>query len=200
MGINRQQDQQRLRIAELAARHISESGIIDFQLAKRKAAQQLGVSEKRFLPSNKEIETALIEYQGLFHSDTQPEQLRKLRQTAIHAMEFLQQFHPRLAGDVLSGTANEFSHVELHVFAEYPEQISLYLMEQKIPYAEKHKRVKYDGEYQQQPMFNMTADNIEVDVIVFSQEGLRRAPNSPVDGQPMARADLKAVQDLLQAG
>lgn len=198
MGSSRQQEQQRMRIAGLAARHIVESGIIDFHLAKRKAVQQLGVSEKCYLPSNKEIESALIEYQGLFHADTQPDQLRKLRQTAIHAMEFLQQFNPRLAGDVLSGAANEHSSVELHVFADYPEQVNLFLMEQKISYSEKSRRIKYDDVYQQQPLLQITADNIEVDIIVFPQAGLRRAPDSPVDGQPMARAGLQAVNTLLQ--
>jgi len=184
----------------LAARHMSESGIQDYQLAKRKAAQKLGMDETRNLPSNKEIEAALIEYQDLFHADSQPQLLSQLRETAVHAMEFLQAFKPRLAGDVLSGTANEYTPVEIHVFADYPEQVSLYLMEQHIPYNEKQKRVKYDNDYEQQPVFSITADNIEVDIIVFSVEKLRRPPDSPIDGKPMNRIDLKSVQALLQAG
>ena len=44
-----------MRIAMEAARHMSESGISDYQLAKRKACQQLGVLDSRNLPSNQEI-------------------------------------------------------------------------------------------------------------------------------------------------
>ena len=54
------QEQQRLRIAMEAARHMSDSGISDYQLAKRKACQQLGVVDTRNLPSNQEIKHALL--------------------------------------------------------------------------------------------------------------------------------------------
>jgi len=199
MSSTRHQEQQRNRVAMLAAKYISESGISDFQLAKRKAAQHLGVDEKRYMPSNKEIESALFDHQKLFYSDSQPEQLKKCRETAVHAMQFLKSFNPRLVGDVLSGTANEYSHVEVHVFADYPEQVRLFFLEEQIPFDEKQKRIKMAGHYKIQPVYNITADDVDVDVVVFSCKEMRQAPDSPVDGQPMPRADLKTVQALLKS-
>jgi len=197
MSNARHQEQQRNRVAMLAAKYISESGISDYQLAKRKAAEYLGVHEKRYLPSNKEIEAALFEHQNLFHSDSQPKQLKKCREIALHAMEFLQGFNPRLTGDVLSGTANEYSHVEVHVFAEYPEKVRLFLLEEQIPFDEKQKRMKFSGEYKMLPVYNIAAEGAEVDIVVFTLKELHHAPDSLIDGRPMERMDLKAVRVLL---
>jgi hypothetical protein len=58
--------QNRARIAELAARLIAEHGISDYALAKRKAARSLGLPEGHGLPSNDEIDAALVYRQSLF--------------------------------------------------------------------------------------------------------------------------------------
>ena len=97
----------RIRIAQEAARLISESGIRDYALAKRKAADQLQVSDLGQLPRNDEIEEALYQYQRLFRFDEQPRRLRYLRTVALRAMEFLAAFEPHLVGTVLRGTADQ---------------------------------------------------------------------------------------------
>lgn len=195
---HRQKDQLRQRIAMEAARILAESGIKDFQTAKRKAVDRLGLDEFRPLPSNQEIEEALLEHMRLFHAHSQPQQLKKLRETAFEAMRFFSDFQPRLAGDVLSGSAGQHSRVELHLFCEYPEQVSLFLMEHAIPYEEKQKRVRYGTDQMEiQPVFRFLANEVPVELVAFPIEGLRRAPNSPVDGKPMARGDLRQVEALL---
>lgn len=198
MSTTRQQEQQRLRIAMEAAKHMSNSGVSDYQRAKRKACQQLGVPDTRNLPSNQEIRDALLEYQSLFKSDKQPQQLRQLRETALEAMRFFKQFNPRLAGDVLVGTANEHTSVELHLFADYPEQVGLFLLEEHIPYQQKQKRISYKTESEEfVPVFSFIADEVGIELLVFPSEAIRRAPNSTVDGRPMPRADIKATEKLL---
>jgi len=178
---------------------MSNSGVADFQLAKRKACQQLGVSESRHLPSNQEIRDALLEYQSLFKSDKQPQQLKQLREVALEAMRFFKSFNPRLAGDVLLGTANEYSAIELHLFADYPEQVDVFLMEENIPCQQKQKRVSYQADSEEYiPVYSFIADDTGVDLLVFPTDGVRRAPNSTIDGKPMKRADYKAVECLLQ--
>ena len=54
--------QLRQRIAQEAARWLVASGGRNFLQAKRKAAEQLGVSDARHLPSNLEVEDALAAY------------------------------------------------------------------------------------------------------------------------------------------
>jgi hypothetical protein len=39
-----------------------------------------------------------------------------------------------------------------------------------------------------------------VEAFVFARDGIRQAPLSPVDGKPMKRADLHAVQEDLLGG
>ena len=62
----------RRRVALEAARLISEHGIRDYQLAKRKAAESLHALDESSLPKNSEIEQALREHSSLFHGDEQP--------------------------------------------------------------------------------------------------------------------------------
>lgn len=173
-----------------------EQGIRDFALAKRKAAAQLGVSDPRLLPDNHEIELAQAEYLRLFYGDSQPQRLRHLRETALRAMQLLQRFDPRLVGPTLKGTADDHSPVNLHLFATQPEEVSWFLMEQKIPHEEGERR--YPGKPPRSyPMFSFMAGDVVVELTVFPLDGIRQAPPSPVDGRPIKRATMEAVRRLL---
>ena len=91
-------DPRRVReeIAQAAARLIAEDGL-DYAGAKRKAARQLlGDSRvaNEWLPDNDLIEEELREYLTLFQSDTQPDELRRLREVALDWMRRLADFHP----------------------------------------------------------------------------------------------------------
>jgi hypothetical protein len=48
-------EQQRLGVANEAARIMREEGVRDYLLAKRKAAQRLGITDRGALPGNDEI-------------------------------------------------------------------------------------------------------------------------------------------------
>lgn len=199
MGNMRHQEQQRLLIAMEAAKHMWHSGMKDFQRAKRKACQQLGVTDTRHLPSNEEIQQALLQYQSLFQADVQPRFIHHLRETALEAMQFFKDFKPRLTGNVLDGTVNQHSGVELHLFADYPEQVRLFLMQNNIPFEQKQKRVRYSNDNEQQvPLYSFLADDVAIELMVFPLAMLRHSPRSTVDGKPMARANLKTVKQLLE--
>ncbi len=189
--------QMRLRIAMEAARILAEGGS-DYQSAKRKAAASLGAPDTRNLPSNVEIEQALIEHQRLFYGDTQPARLRELRLEAVKAMEFFQDFDPKLVGPVLNGTAGEHSDVQLHLFAGTQEEVALYLMERGVPYDQSERRLRFGRDrYEVLPVYRFVAGDIDLDLTVFPLDRLRQAPCSPVDGRPMRRGNLGQVQALL---
>lgn len=188
----------RERLAQLAAEYMAETGSQDFQLAKNKALSQFGTIESSFLPSNKEIQQALVSYQQLFRADTQPAQLKKLRRVALEAMNFLKMFKPRLVGNVLNGTADVHSAIYIHLFANTPEEVAVFLMDHNIPYDEELKRFHIKGnEYEYFPAFAFLADEVPIHLVVFNEQGLHHAPLSKVDGKPMQRADIKAVARLL---
>ena len=194
---NTKSSQLRERIAKEAARVMCEAGVKDFHLAKRKALQRLRIDEQRNLPSNEEIEAAISEYQRLFRADRQPARLAELRRTAVNAMRFLARFKPRLVGAVLSGTADEHSDVCLHLFADTAEEVGLFLMENGIPHeqGERLMRLAVD-ETERLPTCRFMADDVPVELVVFAARVRRRVPLSPVDGRPMERAGLQAVEAL----
>jgi hypothetical protein len=107
-------DQIRRAIAQEAARIMSEQGIEDFLLAKRKAAERFGVSDASVLPKNTEIEAALEEHHRLFDAHKHTDTLIELRRLALRTMHLLSEFEPRLVGPVLSGTASAHSEINLH--------------------------------------------------------------------------------------
>jgi hypothetical protein len=190
-------NQVRERIAREAARLMCEAGMADFQLAKRKALQRLGISEQRNLPSNEEIEVAVSEYQRLFRADSQPQRLAQLRQVAVRAMRFLERFQPRLVGAVLSGTADQHSEVCLHLFAETAEEVGLFLLDNGIPHEHGERTIKLASDDNQRlSTCRFMADDVPVELVIFTERARRRVPLSPVDGRPMERAALRAVEAL----
>ncbi len=190
--------QLRQMLAQTAARLMAESGIRDFAMAKRKAAQRHGVEQSRNLPSNEEIEAALFEYQRLFRSDTQAGLLRQLRETALKAMIMLEQFQPCLVGPVLNGSADENTPVYLHLFADTPEQVLLFLMERHIPYEQGERTVHLaNGRTGYYPKFSFVAGETAIELTVFPLDGPRQPPLSPVDGKPMKRASRKQLEALM---
>lgn len=192
--------QTRQRVAMEAARVMAEEGISDFHDAKKKAAQRLGVTARQDMPANQEIEFELRAYQSLFQGVNHEQVLEKLRNTALEAMRFLKQFEPRLVGPVLEGTAGTHASVQLHLFADTPEQVNLYLMEKGIPFDSAMQSVKYpNGERCNYPKMTFVAGETSMELTVFPPEGLRQAPCSPVTGRPMARSGMTAVEQLLSA-
>lgn len=192
--------QMRQRIALEAARILQEDGVRDYQSAKRKAALRLGAPETRNLPSNTEIEQALIEHQRLFHGRTHDEDLRQLRTAALQAMDFFRAFGPRLVGPVLNGTANEHSLVQLHLFASTPEDVALFLMDRGVPFRQDERRLRFGrGRYECLPSYQFLAGGVPVEATVFSHDGIRETPRSPVDGRPMQRGTVEQVKSLLQS-
>jgi len=191
-------DALRRTLAVEAARLMAEHGIDDFGFAKRKAAERFGTFEGAVLPSNAEVEAALQEYQRLFEADTHGETLYVLRQTAVTAMELLADFTPRLVGPVLTGTATRNTEVQLHLFAERAEAVTIRLLDTAIPHELVERRVKVRAdEWVLTPAVRLTVDDIPVDALVFGRDGQRQAPLSPTDGRPLRRASIEEVRALL---
>lgn len=192
----------RLALAQEAARIMAEHGVRDYRAAKRKAAERLGVADgAAALPKNTEIEAALAQYQRLFGAAAHAESLRAQRLAALSAMRSLEEFEPRLVGSVLSGTATEHSDVQLHLFADCAESVTIKLMDRGIPHEVTEKRVRMDPErVLAYPGVRFELDDHSIEATVFPTDGIRQAPVSPVDGRPMKRASRIEVAALLEVG
>ena len=186
------------RLAQEAARLVNEHGIQDYGLAKRKAAQRLGVRTAGALPSNTEIEARVTEWQRIFEPESHRSQLEELRRLAVDAMAFLSPFEPRLTGPVLTGAITVNSAIELHLFTDAPEEVVLKLDEQGILCRDCQRRYRYSRGISIVPGYRFTFRSERIDGLVFPEKGLRQPPMSPVDRRPMPRARRTRVLALLK--
>ncbi len=193
-------DRIRREIAHIAAKLVAIDGSEDFFQAKRKAAQQLGIKNKHVLPSNKEIECALIEYQSLFHNKEQIQTLRDFRLVAYKTMLLLKKYHPRLVGSVLTGTANQYSEVSIHIFSDEFETISLFLEHQGVPVSicERRLRVEKNNSIYF-TAFKFIAGEINIVIVVLPFVYLKNAPIDPITEQAMKRASLSDVKKFIES-
>jgi hypothetical protein len=190
----------RTALAQEAARIMFEHGIEDYGFAKRKAAERLGASEYAVLPKNSEIDAAIVEYQRLFAAETHDDSLALQRHAALTAMELLQDFEPRLVGPVLTGTATPYQTVTLHVFCDFPETISMQLIDRQVRYDVGEQRVRMRAEcYVLVPTLEFEVNDIPIEAYVFTRDGIRQAPLSPSDGKPSRRAALSEVRAMVEA-
>ncbi len=191
-------EQKRARIAAEAARIMAEEGVRDFQMAKRKAIARLNLAEQRDLPTNEEVQAALSDHLRLFHSPQLAQNVERLRKIAVEAMNFLAPFEPRLVGPVLAGTVTTTSAIQLHLSADTPEQVGLFLHEHRIPFELGERRVRFGGErYLTVSTYDFVADGVTIELSVFDPRTVREPPLSPVDGRPMQRSSLREVEQLL---
>ena len=195
---NPRADLLRQAVADEAARIMNEQGVDDFLLAKRKAAERLGVTDASILPRNTEIEAAMMAHHRLFSHDRHAADLTDLRRAALAAMRLMADFHPRLVGPVLNGSASAHSEINLHLFSETPEAVSLRLDERGVPHEVLERRVRFERDRAvSYPALRFVAGRQTVDAVVFPLDGIRQSPCSPVDGKPMRRASATDVEGLL---
>ncbi len=128
---------QQLELAAAAARLIAEDGL-DYAEARRRAAEDAGVGgrggRRAELPSNEQVEDALREHLAIFHADTQPAELRALRELALRWMERLQAHRPHLAGAAWRGTATRRSALHLDLYCDDPKAAEIALIDLGVDY------------------------------------------------------------------
>jgi hypothetical protein len=195
-GNNRQM---RERIAQLAARLMAVDGIDDFALAKRKAARQAGAPDTRNLPNNEEVEQALRAYQQLYQADEQQARLRRLRQNAREMMQLLAQFDPHLSGSVLSGSAGKYSDINIHLFTDSVKDVEMFLLNCRIPYRSRERRVYIGGDPRSVPNFGVSTDDADFDITVFAPRDRRYQLRTTADGKPFDRARIDWLDSVLES-
>jgi len=120
-------------IANAAARLVVEEGL-EWGPAKRRAVRQLGLPARTPLPDNDLVEDAVREYIGLFCADTQPRELRALRELALVWMQRMQAFRRDLGGAVWQGTATRLSDIYIALFCDDPKSAEIALIDRHVDY------------------------------------------------------------------
>lgn len=191
-------DELRGEIAREAARLMCEQGVRDFALAKNKATESLTGGLRAPVPSNLEVAASLRDYLEVMDGEAWTTRLRDLRRIAIKAMQLTASFNPRAVGAVVNGLATPRSHVVLHLFSPFDEAVDFFLGDRNIPFDDDECRLLHPaGRELRRPTCVFLAEDTEVELVIFDQDDLRWAPLSPIDGKPMTRWDLPALQASL---
>jgi len=188
----------RREIAAEAARIMVTQSQSNFRIAKQKAAQRLGIKSRAMLPRNVEVEAALKDYQGFYGGKQHIKSIQAMRTVAARVMRALESFRPRLVGQVLEGTADKYTRISLHVFCDPTDKVTIYLLEHGLNFQSEQRMIHWrDGSFRQVPLLVTHAENLEIELALFSAMDLRQAPVSAVDGRPLKRASLSEVECLL---
>lgn len=189
--------QNRVRVAQRAAMLISEHGIRDYQLAKRKAAEQLRLDISSCMPGNDEVEFALREHQQLFDAQNTASRLSDLRMAAIDCMQLFYDYDPLLTGRIVHGTATAYTPITLHIFCDNPRVIATRLIDKEFDFDASEKRLRINNEeYKDYPCFLFDHNENKIELLVLPHQLQRQAPLAKEDAKPMKRLSL---QNLLQA-
>lgn len=185
-------------IANAAARLVVEEGL-EWGPAKRRAIRQLGLPARTPLPDNDLVEDAVREYIGLFCADTQPAELRALRQLALVWMERMEQFRPYLAGAVWHGTATRLSDIYIQMFCDDPKSAEIALIDHHVEY-EPRTVTGFRGEPVEALSMSSRSpelgEAIGVHLMVYDLDDLRGALRPDARGR-VPRGDAQAVRELL---
>jgi hypothetical protein len=118
-------------IASIAARLVVDEGM-EYAQAKRKAGRSVG--RRAELPSNEQVEDEVRSYLQLFCADTQPGELRVLRDMALRWMLRLAEFRPHLGGAVWRGTATRLSAIHIDLYCDDPKAAEIALINLGVDY------------------------------------------------------------------
>ena len=185
-------------IAATAARLIVEEGL-EYGTAKRRAVKKLGLSGRAPLPGNDEIEQEVMDYLALFCADTQPAELRALRELAVIWMERMAEFRPHLSGSVWRGTATRLNDVYIQMFCDDSKSAEIALIDFRVQYVPRSV-TGFNGETVDALSLHCFCEGLKeeigVHLMVYDHDDLRGALKPDARGRT-SRGDLVAVRCLL---
>lgn len=185
-------------IANTAARLVVEEGL-EWGPAKKRAVKQLGLPGRTALPDNELLEAAVRDYLELFCGDTQPAELRALREWAVLWMERMLPFRPYLTGAVWNGTATRLSDIYIQLFCDDSKSAEIALIDHDVRY-EVSSINGFHGDTVDALSISSfckpLGESIGVHYLVYDADDLRGALKPDGRGRSQ-RGSLEAVRRLL---
>lgn len=208
MRRERHDSKTRRLLAREAARLMYEEDVSQYFIAKRMAAKRLfgrgGGKRLRFrprdLPSNGEIQAALLELADLREGDQRRVRLNEMRRVALAVMRELEPFEPRLIGSVATGHIRRGSDIDIQLFAEDTDAPEEFLLAKGWPYEREDvliRRPQGFVEYQHLRLYAGFDDEYAVELSVYDLRDLRHRPRSSTDGQPIDRVSIARLATML---
>ena len=183
-----------------ASRLVVEEGL-EYGQAKRRAAKQLGLPARTPLPDNDALEEAVREYIEIFYAETQPVELRALRELALTWMERLPEFRPHLSGAVWHGTATRLSDIYIGLFCDDPKSPEIALINHNARY-EAREVTGFNGETVNalsiHSLCEPLKETVGVHLMVYDHDDIRGALSKDSKGRK-PRGDIAALRTLLSS-
>ena len=187
-----------LEIAAAAARWVAEEGL-EYGAAKKRAVKDLGLPARTPLPSNELVEDAVREHLAIFFADSQPQELRALRELARTWMQLLTEFRPHLGGAVWRGTATRHNDIYLQLFCDDPKSAEIHLINQSVRY-DVSQVTGFQGETVDALSVLVACpvlgQKVAVHLMIYDHDDLRGALKPDANGRSW-RGDLAALDRLL---
>ena len=186
--------------AATAARLVVDDGL-EYASAKRQAAKQLGLPARQPLPDNAALDAAVSEHIAIFCADTQPAELRALRETALVWLERMADFSPFVGGSVWHGTATHHSDVYIQLFCDDPKAAEWRLLDKGVDY-----QVGSVTGWRGEPVLALSVRErsealgqfVQVHLMVYDRDDVRGALKPDAQGRK-PRGDAKALRALMAA-
>lgn len=190
----------RRQIAWEAARLLYERQESEYYQAKMKAARRISQVWIRpaDLPSNVEIRDELMTLTRCHEGAAATAQLRDMRIEALRWMRRLQLFRPRLIGSVLTGHVRQGSDVDLHLFSDSVDAVTLVLDDEGAVYDVERKHVRKDDEDRIFTHVHVR-DRFPIELTIYASKLATHVFKSSITGKPMERASLGEFELLLAA-
>lgn len=188
----------RRQIAFEAARLMYQRQESEYYQAKMKAARRIcqGWVKPSDLPSNVEIRDEIQGFARLYEGDQRSANLRDMRLEALRMMRSLRRFHPRLIGSVLTGHVRHGSDIDLHVFSDSVETVTLALESEGAVFDVEKKRVRKHGEERVFTHVHVR-DRFPFELTVYATEYLHYVFKSSITGKAMERASIAELEQFL---
>lgn len=187
-------------IASVAARLVVDEGL-EYAAAKRRAAKQLGLPPSRTpWPDNQMLEEAVREHIAIFCAETQPPELRALRELALIWMDRLATFRPHLCGAVWHGTATRHSDIYVQLYCDDPKAAEWALLDHRVEYHPGTAASDAQGEPVEALTLRLRCDALGqwvlLHLLVLDHDALRGALKPDAQGR-RPRGDAQDVRALL---
>ena len=166
----------RLSIAHKAAEIIMEEGVTDYLFAKKKTAKYLGCLNNQTLPSNKQIDEAIKEYQNIYLDDASPELLKKIKNDALAIMNIFKDFNPHLSGNLLDGVVPRYPKIQINLFSDNLKEIEYILLNKNISFEFNEKttieKLTKKKSIRQVPLIYIDGKDFPIEIKVYAENDI----------------------------
>lgn len=196
--------QLRQRLTHEAARLMYEEGVKEFFRAKKIATKRLlgrgGQQRIRFrpkdLPSNGEIQEALLQLAHLHEGEFRTKRLFAMRVIALETMNSLLDFKPALIGSVSTGHVRKGSDIDIHVFCDESSLLESHLDALGWDFEKDEVTIRKADGFQEYTHFYIE-HIFPIEITVYDQGERRVRQRSSTDGKPIVRLKPKHLEALI---